>query len=70
MYEDDHFVVARLEEGVLDVSVQNIHLVAADGREAETVCVRLEGAAHAFRAYIRPDEHVLEPRIRSSSAEH
>ena len=42
MQKDDHFAVARLVEGVLDVVVQNVHLVTANGREAETVGVRLQ----------------------------
>ena len=36
MQENDHFAVARQEEGVLDVVVQNVHLVTANRREAET----------------------------------
>lgn len=68
MNENDHFFVARLEEGVLDVRVQNVHLVAANGCEAEAVRVRLERAAHALRAHVRPDEHVLQPRVRTPGA--
>ena len=70
MNEDDHLFVARLEEGVLNVRVEDVHLVAADGGEAEAVRVRLERAAHALRAHVRADEHVLEPRVRTPSAEH
>lgn len=33
---DDHLPVTRLEDGVLDVVVENVHFVAADRREAET----------------------------------
>lgn len=33
---DDHLPVTRLEDGVLDVVVENVHFVATDRREAET----------------------------------
>lgn len=33
--DDDHLSVARLKQSVLDVVVQDIHLVSSDGREAE-----------------------------------
>lgn len=36
MQDDDHLPVARLEDGVFDVVVKNVHFVAADRREAET----------------------------------
>lgn len=36
MQDDDHLPVTRLEDGVLDVVVKNVHFVAADRREAET----------------------------------
>lgn len=34
--DDDHLPVTRLEDGVLDVVVQNVHFVATDWGEAET----------------------------------
>lgn len=34
--QNDHLSVTRLEEGILDVVVQNVHLVSTDGGEAET----------------------------------
>lgn len=34
--DDDHLPVTRLEDGVLDVVVKDVHFVAADRREAET----------------------------------
>lgn len=34
--QNDHLSVTRLEEGVLDIVVQNVHLVSSDGCEAET----------------------------------
>lgn len=34
--ENDHLAVARLEEGVLDVVVEDVHFIAANRREAET----------------------------------
>lgn len=34
--QNDHLSVTRLEEGVLDVVVENVHLVSTDGGEAET----------------------------------
>lgn len=34
--QNDHLSVTRLEEGVLNVVVQNVHLVSTDGGEAET----------------------------------
>lgn len=36
MQYDDHLPVTRLEDGVLDVVVENVHFIAADRREAET----------------------------------
>lgn len=33
---DDHLPVTRLEDGVLDVVIENVHFVATDRREAET----------------------------------
>ncbi len=40
--QDDHLSVAWLEEGVLDVVVHDVHLVAPDARVAEPVGVRLQ----------------------------
>ena len=42
MEQDDHLAVAWLEEGVLDVVVHDVHLVAPDARVAEPVGVRLQ----------------------------
>ena len=42
MKDDDHLPVARLEEGVFDVVVKDIHFVSADRREAETCAKRGE----------------------------
>lgn len=36
MQYNDHLPVTRLEDGVLDVVVQNVHFVTADRCEAET----------------------------------
>lgn len=36
MQYDDHLPVTRLEDGVLDVVIENVHFVASDRREAET----------------------------------
>lgn len=43
MQEDDHFTVTGLIESVLDVVVEDIHLVTAYRCETEAVAVRLEG---------------------------
>jgi hypothetical protein len=40
--KDDHFTVARLEECVLDVVVQNVHLVTAHRGVAEAIGVSLQ----------------------------
>ena len=34
--ENDHFPIARLEEGVFDIVVQDIHLVSSHRREPES----------------------------------
>lgn len=34
--DDDHLAVTRLEDGVFDVVVEDVHFIAADRREAET----------------------------------
>ena len=36
MQYDDHLPVTRLEDGVLDVVVEDVHFVTADRRKAET----------------------------------
>jgi hypothetical protein len=41
--ENDHFSIARLEECVLDVVVQNIHLVTAYRGVTEAIGVSLQG---------------------------
>jgi len=33
---NDHLAVTRLEDGVFDIVVKNVHFIAADRREAET----------------------------------
>lgn len=40
MQYDDHLPVTRLEDGVFDVVVENVHFIAADRREAETCAGR------------------------------
>lgn len=32
---DDHLPVTRLEDGVLDVVIKNVHFISADRRETE-----------------------------------
>lgn len=36
MQYDDHLTVTRLEDGVFDVVVKNVHFVTSDRRETET----------------------------------
>lgn len=36
MQYNDHLPVTRLEDGVLDVVVENVHFIATDRREAKT----------------------------------
>lgn len=43
MQYDDHLPVTRLEDGVFDVVVKNVHFIAADRRETETCVGRREG---------------------------
>jgi hypothetical protein len=70
MQKNNHLPVARLEEGVLDVVVHDVDLVAADRRVSESVDVRLEGARKALLHNIRPDVEVLELGIALALRDH
>lgn len=43
MKKNDHFSITRLENGVLDIVVQNIHFISTDGIVAESVGMRFQG---------------------------
>lgn len=58
--ENDHFAVARLEEGVLDVVVQNVHFVASHRRVTEPIGVRLEPTGHSLGHDVGPDVEILQ----------
>ncbi len=53
--QDDHLAVAGLEEGVLDVVVHDVHLVAPDARVAESVGVRLQHTRQSFLYDVWPE---------------
>ena len=58
--QDDDLVVARLEDGALDVVVEHFDLVAAQRRVEEAVGVRLERAGRALLHHIGSEVEVLE----------
>lgn len=50
MQYDDHLTVTRLEDGVFDVVVKNVHFVTSDRRETET-CAGEGGEGERERDY-------------------
>ena len=67
--QDDHLSVARLEERVLDVVVQNVDLVPADRGVAEAVGVRLQHARETLLDDVGPDVEVFQLGIALAGAE-
>ena len=57
--KNDHFTVARLKDGVTNVVVQYVHLVASDRRVTEAVGVRLQGAHDSLLRHVGPNVEVL-----------
>ena len=52
MQEDDHLAIARLEQSMLDVVVEDVHAVVSDGGVAEAVGVGFEGSWDSFLAEV------------------
>ena len=55
MQQNDHLTVAGLEQCVLNVVIQDVDLVPADGGVAETVAVRLQDARKTFLNNVWPN---------------
>lgn len=63
MKKYNHLAIARLEERVLNVVVQNVDLVASDRSVSESVGVGLESTGHSLAHDVRPNVQVLQPRV-------
>lgn len=58
--QDDHLVVAGLEEGVFDVVVEHINFVAAQRGVTETVDMGFQRAADPLSNDVRPHVKILK----------
>jgi hypothetical protein len=70
MQQNDHLSIARLEECMLDVVVQNIDFVSTDGRVSEAIGVGLEDSKQSLLHHVRPDVEIFELGVSFGLAEY
>lgn len=61
--KNNHLSVARLEDGVPDIVVKDVHLITSDRCVTESISVCFQGPENALLCHIGTDVEVFELRV-------